>query len=158
MLNEITFHKHMTILSEACRSPMSEAQLDVYYMVLSKLTDVEFKQAIATILETREYPSLPMPAEILKAVKGDESDKVAMITVEIESEMQRTAAHRVPSLSKEAKQVVSMLGGWHRICTMDINDWKFERKRIDSLVPLVNSNQVLPKLDNNVAQLLSRIA
>lgn len=72
MLTNDEFAKGFAVLCEVYNKTPSEALTTIYRNVLApRFTAEQWQQAIATVIATRVYPTLPLPAELIQAIWSD---------------------------------------------------------------------------------------
>lgn len=74
MLTEELFATRMTMLCEMYDREPSKTLLDVYYLALKGLTDEQFNYAFSRVISNRKYANMPLPAEFLTIINGNNED------------------------------------------------------------------------------------
>lgn len=134
MLNYSLFSGMMSMMCEIYNRNQTKALLEGYYLILKRMNDDEFKQAMMNILEGRVYASMPKPAEILEYSRPN-LETIATLALE---DLERAIAKGGRNYSlifddKVVHSVINALGGWVYVCNMELRDWEFKKKEFPRL-------------------------
>lgn len=134
MLNKEIFDKTMYMLGEIYNREITENMLNGYYMVLKTMNDIDFKNAVTSIMSNRTYQSMPKPAEIIEFVRPDLESIATLAVIDIENAISRAGVYESVSFEDPVlNSIIDHLGGWISVCRMDLTDWKFAKKDIPKL-------------------------
>ena len=129
------FAKALAAIAEALGHTMSDAQVAVYYTVLSDdfKTVGEFKQAAVRLLKSWSYGYMPKPAHFIEATKlsDGELDMAAESSWGDVIDAIRGGAGYTASVTMEchvAAYAVSALGGFGRLCTKTSDELEWLKK------------------------------
>ena len=123
------FFPLFTLLCETYNREATKSLSMAYYMVLDGLTVDEFQKAVKSILASRKYSTMPLPADLLEAVHGSTEDKALIALAELESAIGRHGTHKsVCFQDRHIMAAVQAIGGWVSIGTMEQKEWEFKRK------------------------------
>lgn len=140
MLNRQTFNKGMAILCEIYKREVTDLLLTGYYMVLSKLEDQQFEDAIQKILETRIYTDLPTPGDIYQAVIGNSEIKAIQALKKLEYAVDHYGYYYSMVFDDPIiHAVVDRMGGWEWMTTQTYEEWKWIRKDFTKLYSQLSS-------------------
>ena len=142
------FAETFTLLCTAYNKEASKALMSAYYMVLEDLTISEFQTAVKSVLATRKFTNLPMPADILEVVNGNPDDVALIALKELEDAMSIHGAYRsVIFKDKVIMACVRGMGGWQAICQMPSDEWKFQKQEFLKLYRAYHRNGKYPEVD-----------
>ena len=123
------FNRKLSMLTEVY-GKISEDRATVYFLTLGDLTEKQFHTGIVRLLQEREYPSFPAPAEIRKYALGLKDEDIKT-RVDIAKQKLRKAitvygAFLTVGFDDPGIHAVinSVDNGWYGICTMLIDDYK----------------------------------
>ena len=134
MLDERKFNEGMAMLCEMFDRQPSKFLLSGYFMVLQDLSDEEFDQAIRSVMGSHRFAKMPLPAEIKEQIRGLNQDAAIVALDKLERAMARHGAYRSVQFDDLLiHAVVSSLGGWPKLCQMEMAEWKWVRKDFDRL-------------------------
>jgi len=122
------------MLCEIYEVKPTDLKMKAYFLVLSNMSEEDFKNSIISILKTRKFATLPKPAEILEYIKPD-VEKVSVIVIDdIERAIRRAGAYgSITFEDKVVNSIIDHLGGWIKVCRMDETEWKWSKKDIKRL-------------------------
>lgn len=150
-MNKIEFRDIFALLCETYGKEPTKVLMSAYYMVLEDLTVEEFKSAIKSILVSRKYNSMPLPADILECVNGSADDNALIALKVLENEMARSGAYNsVCFKDRNIMTAVSNMGGWIGLCRTTDDEWKFKKKEFLDLYKALSKS---PNRLNEVAYL-----
>jgi len=119
----------------------SKVLADIYFKMLSDLSNEQFKKATENILKTSKYAKLPSIAEIREAALGSTEDKAMQALTLAEDAMRRVGHYKtVVFPDKVIHMVVEALEGWEKCCLTPEDEWKWKRKEFISLYKVFASN------------------
>lgn len=140
-MTKTEFVKPFTLLCEMYNREASHLLMEGYYLVLSELSKEEFESSIKQILSSRKYSTLPLPADLLEAVLGNQEDKAILALKELEDAMDRHGAYKSVSFQDDIiSTCVQNLGGWVTVCQMELKDWEWKKKEFLSLYKTLMRN------------------
>lgn len=123
------FFPLFTLLCETYNREATKSLSMAYYMVLDGLTVDEFQKAVKSILASRKYSTMPLPADLLEAAHGSTEDKALIALAELESAIGRYGTNKsVCFKDKHIMAAVQAIGGWVSIGAMEVKEWEFKRK------------------------------
>ena len=142
------FAETFTLLCATYNKEASKALMSAYFMVLEDLTISEFQAAVKSVLATRKFTNLPMPADILEVVNGNPDDVALIALKELEDAMSIHGAYRsVIFKNKVIMACVRGMGGWQAICQMPSDEWKFQKQEFLKLYRAYHRNGKYPEVD-----------
>ena len=145
MLNFEMFTKMMGMLCEVYNRDLTQNLLNAYYLVLKQMSDTDFKNSVINILEGRTYQALPKPAEILEYSRPDAESLATLAIQDIERAISKGGAYI--SITFEdivVNSVIDALGGWVKVCQMDVDEWKWAKKEIPKLYGIYSKRDKHP--------------
>lgn len=142
MLENKVFAEGFTGLCAVYEKEPSKILADIYYKMLSDLSNEQFKMATENILKTNKYAKIPSIAEIRESAFGNLEDKALQALALVEDAMRRVGQYNtVVFPDKVIHMVVEALNGWERCCSMDTeNEWKWVRKEFIALYKVFAAN------------------
>ena len=142
------FAETFTLLCATYNKEASKALMSAYFMVLEDLTISEFQTAVKSVLATRKFANLPMPADILEIVNGNPDDVALIALKELEDAMSIHGAYKsVIFKNKVIMACVRGMGGWQAICQMPSDEWKFQKQEFLKLYRAYHRNGKYPEVD-----------
>ena len=142
------FAETFTLLCATYNKEASKSLMSAYFMVLEDLTISEFQTAVKSVLATRKFTNLPMPADILEAVYGNPDDEALIALKELEDAMGIFGAYKsVIFKNKLIMACVEGMGGWQRICQMPLDEWKFKNQEFLKLYRAYTRGGKYPQVD-----------
>ncbi len=134
MLDPKKFNEGMAILCEMFDRQATDFLLKGYYMVLKDLSPQEFETAIGYVLESHKFCKMPLPAEIKECIRGNQTDKAILALDKLERAMSSVGKYRSIVFDDPLiMAVVSSMGGWPKLCSMDADEWKWSRKDFEKI-------------------------
>ena len=147
-MKDSEFFPVFTMLCETYNKQPTKSLASAYFMVLEGLTISEFQTAVKSVLATRKFTNLPMPADILEVVKGNPDDVALIALKELEDAMSIHGAYRsVIFKDKVIMACVRGMGGWQAICQMPSDEWKFQKQEFLKLYRAYHRNGKYPEVD-----------
>ena len=147
-MKDSEFFPVFTMLCETYNKEANKALMNAYFMVLQDLTIQEFQTAVKSVLATRKFTNLPMPADILEIVNGNPDDVALIALKELEDAMSIHGAYRsVIFKNKVIMACVRGMGGWQAICQMPSDEWKFQKQEFLKLYRAYHRNGKYPEVD-----------
>ena len=142
------FAETFTLLCATYNKEASKSLMSAYFMVLEDLTISEFQTAVKSVLATRKFTNLPMPADILEAVYGNPDDEALIALKELEDAMGIFGAYKsVIFKNKLIMACVEGMGGWQIICQMPLDEWKFKNQEFLKLYRAYTRGGKYPQVD-----------
>ena len=142
------FAETFTLLCATYNKEASKSLMSAYFMVLEDLTISEFQTAVKSVLATRKFTNLPMPADILEIVNGNPDDVALIALKELEDAMSIHGAYRsVIFKDKVIMACVKGMGGWQAICQVPSDEWKFQKQEFLKLYRAYHRNGKYPEVD-----------
>jgi len=134
MLNHELFMQYFTGLCERYDKQATVALCDIYYMALEDLNDEQLKKSVSNVLRSREYSSMPSPAEL----RGEDIENDALLALDkMEKAIERYGLYRSVRFDDPViHMVVRSMGGWPAICRKEGEegeDWTWRRKEFVKL-------------------------
>ena len=147
-MTKIDFFPIFTLLCETYNREATKTLASAYFMVLEGLTISEFQAAVKSVLATRKFTNLPMPADILEIVNGNPDDTALIALKELEDAMSIHGAYRsVIFKDKVIMACVKGMGGWQGICQVTSDEWKFQKQEFLKLYRAYHRNGKYPEVD-----------
>ena len=147
-MKDSEFFPVFTMLCETYNKQPTKSLASAYFMVLEDLTIQEFQTAVKSVLATRKFTNLPMPADILEIVNGNPDDVALIALKELEDAMSIHGAYRsVIFKNKVIMACVRGMGGWQAICQMPSEEWKFQKQEFLKLYRAYHRNGKYPEVD-----------
>lgn len=147
-MTKIDFFPIFTLLCETYNREATKTLASAYFMVLEGLTISEFQTAVKSVLATRKFTNLPMPADILEIVNGNPDDVALIALKELEDAMSIHGAYRsVIFKDKVIMACVKGMGGWQGICQVTSDEWKFQKQEFLKLYRAYHRNGKYPEVD-----------
>ena len=147
-MTKIDFFPIFTLLCETYNREATKTLASAYFMVLEGLTISEFQAAVKSVLATRKFTNLPMPADILEVVNGNPDDVALIALKELEDAMSIHGAYRsVIFKDKVIMACVKGMGGWQAICQVPSDEWKFQKQEFLKLYRAYHRNGKYPEVD-----------
>jgi len=131
-MNIKDFAKAMAGLQEVFtpEKPLSKEKVEIYYQIFKKWTIEEFNNACFSLLKTKKISTFPLPAEIEEAKQGvlDDNTKAVLAYDKFTRGKARTGIYEsVVFDDKNIHAVVQSMGGWHDVCLITEDEWRFYR-------------------------------
>jgi hypothetical protein len=158
MLGKRVFANWMACLSEVFGKEVTEARAEIYYRVLSDLSDEEFARACRVVLSTKKMSVLPLPAEILEAARGD-SEAVALMAFQkvVDAVAHHGAYASVVFDDPVIHKVLATMGGWEEFCNIPADEMVFRRKDfLRSYVAFLRSDTTMENIPTCFLGLVDR--
>ena len=147
-MKDSEFFPVFTMLCETYNKQPTKSLASAYFMVLEDLTISEFQTAVKSVLATRKFTNLPMPADILEVVNGNPDDEALIALKELEDAMGIFGAYKsVIFKNKLIMACVEGMGGWQRICQMPLDEWKFQKQEFLKLYKAYMKSGKAPLVD-----------
>ena len=147
-MKDSEFFPVFTMLCETYNKQPTKSLASAYFMVLEDLTIQEFQTAVKSVLATRKFTNLPMPADILEVVNGNPDDVALIALKELEDAMSIHGAYKsVIFKNKVIMACVKGMGGWQAICQMPSDEWKFQKQEFLKLYRAYHRNGKYPEVD-----------
>ena len=147
-MKDSEFFPVFTMLCETYNKQPTKSLASAYFMVLEDLTISEFQTAVKSVLATRKFTNLPMPADILEIVNGNPDDVALIALKELEDAMSIHGAYKsVIFKNKVTMACVRGMGGWQAICQMPSDEWKFQKQEFLKLYRAYHRNGKYPEVD-----------
>ena len=147
-MKDSEFFPVFTMLCETYNKQPTKSLASAYFMVLDDLTIQEFQTAVKSVLATRKFTNLPMPADILEVVNGNPDDVALIALKELEDAMSIHGAYRsVIFKNKVTMACVRGMGGWQAICQVSSDEWKFQKQEFLKLYRAYHRNGKYPEVD-----------
>ena len=147
-MKDSEFFPVFTMLCETYNKQPTKSLASAYFMVLEDLTIQEFQTAVKSVLATRKFTNLPMPADILEIVNGNPDDVALIALKELEDAMSIHGAYKsVIFKNKVIMACVRGMGGWQAICQMPSEEWKFQKQEFLKLYRAYHRNGKYPEVD-----------
>ena len=147
-MKDSEFFPVFTMLCEIYNKQPTKSLASAYFMVLEDLTISEFQTAVKSVLATRKFTNLPMPADILEIVNGNPDDVALIALKELEDAMSIHGAYRsVIFKDKVIMACVKGMGGWQAICQVPSDEWKFQKQEFLKLYRAYHRNGKYPEVD-----------
>ena len=142
------FAETFTLLCATYNKEASKALMSAYFMVLEDLSISEFQTAVKSVLATRKFTNLPMPADILEIVNGNPDDTALIALKELEDAMATHGAYKsVIFKDKITMACVRGMGGWQAVCQVPSDEWKFQKQEFLKLYRAYHRNGKYPEVD-----------
>ncbi len=154
-MDEQVFMKSFMVMCEMFDKTPSAELTALYSMALDDLSDTEFKQAVANVINTHRYANLPKPVDLREAVRGSADDKGVLAVQVIEDAIRKYGSGvslyfediAIGEIVRRYTGGQEMFNtGWAGLCTVTVDDWKFERPRLAKLYNAL-IRQPLPPLE-----------
>ena len=144
-MNIKDFAKAMAGLQEVFtpEKPLSKEKVEIYYQIFKKWTIEEFNNACFSLLKTKKISTFPLPAEIEEAKQGvlDDNTKAVLAYDKFTRGKARTGIYEsVVFDDKNIHAVVQSMGGWHDVCLITEDEWRFKRKEFLDLYKALSKN------------------
>ena len=135
MINQETFIKYYTILSEEFGEGLSDSRMLMHYEILSNdMDDQQFIGAVKSILQSRKYNKMPKIAEILEYARPDTESIATIAWSDVERAISKAGAYSsVTFEDKVVNSVIDALGGWVFLCSQDMSEIKWIKKEFNKL-------------------------
>ena len=147
-MKDSEFFPVFTMLCETYNKQPTKSLASAYFMVLEDLTISEFQTAVKSVLATRKFTNLPMPADILEIVNGNPDDVALIALKELEDAMSIHGAYKsVIFKNKVIMACVRGMGGWQTICQTPSDEWKFQKQEFLKLYRAYHRNGKYPEVD-----------
>lgn len=130
MVSKVEFKKCMQVfLVYFGKDCMSRDKMRLYYAFLKNYPAEDLKRAFMRILADRVYKNVPQIAEILMYLNGT-TEKDLEIGLNLARETLKRSVMKYGSYKsvqfedKGIHAVIDSLGGWTKMCAMDMNDFE----------------------------------
>lgn len=129
----------MKLIETSINRNLTTEQATTYFMLLGDLEYEEFLNGVKRMLQERVYTNIPSPAEIreycLNLKENDLNLAIEEAKRKIKGAISRTGSYRCVCFDDPVIHIIiENLGGWKKICGMDISDFenffKFEFSKI----------------------------
>jgi len=146
MLDKKLFIQMMAMLCEIYEREQKESIMDIYYLVLSEMSNDDFKNSIVEILKTRKYATLPKPAEILEYSRLNIEALAILAIDDIERAISRHGAYASITFEDSViNSIIDHLGGWVSVCGMESSEWKWAKKEIPKMYDIYSKRANHPE-------------
>lgn len=125
----------MAALGEAYGHESSEFKEMVYAKALADVPVERIEQAAWEIIKSRTLASFPKVAEIREFLGGGKSEDKAVLALDkLERAMSSVGKYRSVVFDDPLiMAVVSSMGGWPKLCSMEADEWKWSRKDFEKI-------------------------
>lgn len=141
MLDEAKFNEGMAILCEMFGREANKFLLKGYFMVLKDLSNEQFEHAITHVMGSHKFSKMPLPAEIKEQVLGKSEDMALLALDKLQKAMSKKGKYASVCFDDPLIHAcVSSLGGWIKLCSMELEEWKWVKKDFERLYKAFASN------------------
>ena len=124
----------MGILAEEFGQEAGEFKIKIYAKALEDIPVEDIERAAWDIIQTRTTASFPKVAEIRERLKGRTEDIAVIALDKLERAMARIGAYKSVQFDDPLIHAcVSSLGGWPRLCQMDLDEWKWVKRDFEKI-------------------------
>ena len=114
-------------VSELFSRPMTPEILNLWFGLLGQYSPEEIRSAFSRFIQTESR--MPLPADILKIIRGSEEDRALAALIKVEKAMERYGGYATVVFDDPIiHAVISELGGWIRACRQTENEFTWWRK------------------------------
>lgn len=110
---------------------MSETTLRVWEELLSDLPDADLLRSVTNLCRSQRdiYPGTNIVAMIRESAHGNAQDASIVALAQVEKAFSTVGAYGSVAFADPLIMVaVSRMGGWPKLCAMELDEWKFARK------------------------------
>lgn len=133
-MNKAKFQTTFLAMCEMYDKEVSKPLTKLYFSVIEAagLSDEDFQSAVAHVMATHKYASLPKPAEIIECISGSPDDAAIIAIQKLESAIRSVGPYDSIAFDDPVLHVLvsGAEGGWPGLCQMTTEEWKFERMRL----------------------------
>jgi hypothetical protein len=142
--NDKKFLFVMAALAEASGQECSDFKIKIYAQALADIPVEAIEQAAWSVINTRTFATFPKVAEIREHLSGGKSDDKAILALDkLEKAMSRHGKYRSVCFDDPVLMAtVVSIGGWPKICSMEMDEWKWARKDFERLYKAFSAQPV----------------
>lgn len=141
-MTDTKFKEGMAMMCEIYGREITDLLLKSYWMVLKGLSDEQFEKAVTDVISSRVYSSMPLPAEIIGKVLGDQP-----LQAWLESR-KPVAIHGAYMSIRYADpvihSVIEAMGGWPTFCYITDEEKPFKQRDFERLYKLMAEKKEHP--------------
>ena len=121
------FAKIMQPVSELYGKNLTPETLNLWFGLLKEYSIEEIQNAFSRYIQTESR--MPLPADILKILRGSSEDLALAALIKVENAMSRYGSYATVVFDDPIiHAVISELGGWVRTCRLTENDFTWWKK------------------------------
>ena len=125
------FLRLMAVLQETFtpEKPVSEQKAEIYFNAFADLSVEQFRDASSKIIQTKKFPTFPLPSELREALYGNTED-VALLAFEVFRRGGEECGDWASAVFDDPliHATVQHLGGWSAVCTKTKDEWVWMKK------------------------------
>lgn len=125
----------MAALGEAYGQESSAFKERIYAKALEDISIEAIESAAWSLIKTRTLASFPKVGEIREHLHGGKSEDKAVLALDtLERAMSSVGKYRSIVFDDPLiMAVVSSMGGWPKLCSMEADEWKWSRKDFEKI-------------------------
>ena len=114
-------------VSELFSRPMTPEILNLWFGLLSPYSPDEIRNAFSRFIQTESR--MPLPADILKIIRGSDEDKALSALIKVEGAMQKHGGYATVVFDDPViHAVIQEMGGWIRTCRLSEQEFVWWKK------------------------------
>jgi hypothetical protein len=118
----------------------SQMLMKLYWESLKKYEIQTIEKAVSVIIQTRVYPSLPKPAEIIQEIEGKAENRATEAWIQTLTAIRRIGTYRSVKFSDPViHAVIQFMGGWSEMGNILVDDEKWKQKEFERLYPIMEA-------------------
>ncbi len=125
----------MAAMAEACGQESTPFKEKIYAEALSDISIDVLEKAVWDLIRDRTTASFPKVGEIRERLQGKTEDAAIIALDKLEKAMRRHGKYASVTFADDPiiNAVVSSMGGWVKLCCMELDDWKWSRKDFEKI-------------------------
>lgn len=128
-LDKNKFTKLLIAISEIYGKEMSPPGIEIYYQVLKNYSYDEIQNSLYLVVKTNKYNVMPKPAEIIENIEGSIDERALWAWQQLLDAIRQKGYYAsVEFEDKTIHAVVLAMGGWMRLCDLEISETPFVMK------------------------------
>ena len=125
---KVAFAKILFGLAEIFGGEISETAVGLYFNALAEFTLDDVSAGISSVVKSRVYKSLPMPAEIIQAIDGGKDVKALSAWDAVLADVRRNGKRGGKFENYAIESAVRMCGGFDKICNTEESELRWIKK------------------------------
>lgn len=119
--------------------PPTKLKLDIYFKALEKYPIESISSAVSNIINNRVFPSFPKPAEIIQEIEGKRENRSTEAWMMVISAVRRIGNYQSVAFADPViHSVITQMGGWPQLCTMQTDEEKWKQKEFERLYNIIS--------------------
>ena len=116
----------------------SKTKMQLYWLALQTYQIEQIQKAVSAIIQTRVFPSLPKPAEIIQEIDGLAEDRATNAWLEAVAAIRRVGSYSsIKFHDPVIGGVIDGMGGWPEFCNTPEKELKWKQKEFVQLYRII---------------------